>query len=146
MHLYIKRTAIALILTLAVLSFGSIALSTASASVAAPSTIVAAGIPTADTCGGGDTAVKTSIDIGCKGKGNGILDATFAIIRFLSNGVGLVLIGSLVWGGIQFSMSRSNPQAVSAAQNRIKSTLGALVIFIFTYAILNYLVPGNLLK
>lgn len=102
--------------------------------------------PAHDTCGSGENAVKTSIDIGCVQKGNAVLDATFAIVRFLSNGVGLVLIGSLVYAGIQFSLSRSNPQANAAAQNRIKSVILALFIYIFAYALLNYLVPGKLLR
>ncbi len=102
--------------------------------------------PTSNTCGGDDSAVKTSINIGCKGKGNGVLDFTFAMIRFLSNGVGLVLIGSLIYGGIQFSLSRGNPQANAAAQNRIKSVIVAMFVFLFAYALLNYLVPGKILQ
>ena len=106
----------------------------------------AAPVKTSDICGGDESATKVSINIGCVGKGNSILDATFAIIRFMSTGVGLVLIGSLVYGGIQYSASRGDPQATAQAITRIRSVLSALLIFIFAYAILNYLIPGNILK
>jgi hypothetical protein len=101
-------------------------------------------------CGGAvngkDISVRTSIDFGCKGKGNPILDIAFAIIRWLSNGVGLVLIGSLIFGGIQYTTSRGDPQATAIAVNRIRSVMGALLLFIFAYALLNYLIPGNILR
>lgn len=93
-----------------------------------------------------DQAIATSINIGCKGQGNAIMDLMFAIIRFLSNGAGLVIIGSLVLGGIQYTISRGDPQGTATAINRIRSVMFALLLFIFSYAILNYLIPGQLLK
>jgi hypothetical protein len=102
-----------------------------------------------DTCGGivdgKDLSVKTSINIGCKGKGNPIADAIFAIIRILSDGVGIVIVGSLVYGGIQYSGSRGDPQSVALAVNRLRSTVFALLIFIFGYAFLNYIIPAGFL-
>ena len=94
---------------------------------------------------GKDISVKTSIDFGCKGEGNPIADATFAIIRVLSNGVGLVIIGSLVYGGIQYSASRGDPQATAMAIGRLRSNVMALIIFIFGYALLNYIIPAGFL-
>jgi hypothetical protein len=107
---------------------------------AAPSPLIAA-----DTCGGGkgNTSVTTSINIGCKGTGNPITDLTFAVIRFLSAGVGLVIIASLIVAGIQYSASRGDPQATAQAVKRIRSAVTALIIFIFGYAILNYLIPAG---
>jgi len=99
-------------------------------------------------CGGGagETSVTTSIDIGCRGIGNPIADAAFAIIRFLSDGVGLVIIASLIWGGIQYSASRGDPQATASAIDRLRANIVALLIFIFSYAILNYIIPAGFLK
>lgn len=91
-------------------------------------------------------SVTTAIDIGCAGKGNPIADMTFGIIRFLSAGVGLVIVGSVIVAGIQYSASNGDPQAVSKAKARISSTLLALIIFIFGYALLNYLIPGGFLN
>ena len=101
---------------------------------------------THDTCGGGDIAVKVSINFCCKGKGNPIADALFAIIRVLSDGVGLVIIASLIVGGIQYAGSRDDPQSVAMAVSRIRSTLFALLFYIFGYTFLNYLIPAGFLR
>lgn len=112
--------------------------------------------PTADGCGkhteGGKStvAVKLAIDIGCKGLDysgpelNPILDALFAILRFLTVGVGLVLIASIVFAGIQFTASQGNPQATANALKRIANTGLALALYLLAYALLNWLVPGGL--
>ncbi len=95
-------------------------------------------------CGSGSTAVQTSIDFGCNGSSpNGIVDLLFAIIRFLSAGVGLVVIASIIVGGIQYIVSRGDPNATGAAIKRLTSSVIALIIFIFAYAILNYVIPGG---
>ena len=96
-------------------------------------------------CGGGSQKVAVSIDFGCQGKGNPIIDMLFAVIRLLSDGVGLVIIASLIVAGIQFTSSRGDPQATANATKRIQSNVTALILFFFTYAILNYLVPGAVL-
>jgi hypothetical protein len=100
---------------------------------------------TGDVCGSGK-GVPTSINIGCKGKGKPAVDMLFAVIRFLSNGVGLVIIGSIVYGGIQYTMSRGDPQATVLAVNRIRNALFALLLFLFAYALLNYLIPAGFLQ
>ncbi len=97
-------------------------------------------------CGSGDTATYTSVNIGCVGKGNAIMDALFGIINFLSDGVGVVIVASLIWAGIQFTASRGDPQSTATAIKRIRSNVLALFVFIFAYAILNYVVPGAVLR
>lgn len=96
-------------------------------------------------CGDGDQKVEISFDIGCKGVGGGITnpitDAAFAIIRFLSLGVGLVIVASITFAGIQYTTSRGDPKATAEAITRIKSNIVAFLIFIFAFAILNYVVP-----
>lgn len=88
-------------------------------------------------------AVKTSIDLGCQNQGNPILDLTFGIIRFLSAGVGVVVVASVIIAGIQFATARSDPQQAAAAIGRVRSSLIALLIFIFAYAILSFVIPGK---
>jgi hypothetical protein len=114
--------------------------------------ITAPGTSFATTFCGGDNgkyvngvSTNTSIDIGCVGKGNGIADMLFAFIRFLSDGVGLVVIGSIILGGIQFTSSQGNPQDTAKAIARIRSSLFAFLLYIFGYAILNYLIPAGFL-
>lgn len=100
---------------------------------------------TAETCGD-SPAVGISIKIGCRGKGNPVADMAFAVIRVLSAGVGLVVVGSIVVGGIQYSASRGDPQATAMAINRIRSSVFALLIYIFGFALLNYVIPGAILR
>ncbi|HUD81142.1 MAG TPA: hypothetical protein VMR08_00735 [Patescibacteria group bacterium] len=93
-------------------------------------------------CGNGDDKVYVSIDIGCSHNiNNPIIDMIFAIIRLLSDGVGIVVIASVIVGGIQYSTSHGDPQATAAATARIRASMMALFIYIFAYAILNYVIP-----
>lgn len=113
---------------------------------------------TAYQCGSGSDSIATSIDFGCNGNScltqnpnptycgtahSATLDILFAIIRFLSDGVGLVIIASVIIAGIQYTFSRGNPQSVALATKRIQSSLLALAIFIFAYALLNFVVPNG---
>jgi hypothetical protein len=106
-------------------------------------------------CGSGQNAVEVSINIGCYGAScqssnphgcSALLDGIFAIIRILSAGVGIVVVGSVVWAGIQYTTSRGDPAATSKAIERLRSTVIALLIFIFGYAILNFIIPAGFFK
>jgi hypothetical protein len=94
-------------------------------------------------CGEGPNAVQTSIDLGCTRKGNPILDMLFAAIRFLSAGVGVVVVFSTILAGIQYTTSRDNPESTQKAKGRLISNVIALVVFVFAYSILNFLIPGG---
>jgi hypothetical protein len=108
----------------------------------APKTTHRCGSPLANS-------VEVSFDFGCLGPGytkplNPIIDVAFAIFRFLSAGVGLVVIGSIIIAGIQYSTSRGNPQATQAAIKRVSSALAGLLLYIFLFAFANFLVPGGM--
>ena len=99
------------------------------------------------TCGGSsNNSYNTSIDFGCSGKGNPILDLMFGIIRFLTYGVGIIISGSIIVGGIQYISSQGNPENTKHAVNRIRNALIALLVYIFAYPLLNYLLPTVVLK
>lgn len=99
-----------------------------------------------ECCGGGDKAVAVGIKLGCKGKGSPVTDMAFAIIRFLSTGAGVLIVASLVWAGVQYTMATDDPGKVGEAKQRIINTFGALLIYIFAYAILNYVIPAGFFK
>jgi hypothetical protein len=103
-------------------------------------------------CGRGPDAVSTAINLGCRGEDypgtdpvNPIVDMAFAFMRLLSALVGLVIVGSIIWAGIQYSASRGNPQTTEAALKRITNTVIALLMYIFLFALANFLVPGGML-
>lgn len=131
--------------------------------------VPAAGRPGQDgdyICGtySGDNAgrnVKTKFDFGCLGtayaKNPGgfpsgsknlspILDFVYAIIRFLSIGVGIVITIALILAGIQYSASEGNAEASTKAKKHVESALTGLVIFIFTWSIMQFLIPGGVFK
>jgi len=66
------------------------------------------------------------------------------LIKFLAALVGVVVVVSVIIGGIQYSSSAGDPQAATAARKRITNAIIALVVFIFLYALLNFLIPGGL--
>lgn len=110
-------------------------------------------------CGIGSDTVQTSIDFGCHGSNcpnhevnqstcpstSPITDLIFSLIRFLSLGVGLVIVASMVIAGLQYMSSRGEPQGTEHAIARIRSNVIALIMFIFAYAILNYIIPPGYL-
>lgn len=66
-------------------------------------------------------------------------------INFLAALVGVAVVISIIIGGIQYGSSAGDPAKVTAAKNRIRNAIIALVTFLFLYALLNFLIPGGLL-
>lgn len=88
----------------------------------------------------------------CNATGGNINQGNCGIIRYLvmfinilSAIVGVVVVSSIIYGGIQYSMAGSDPSKIGEAKNRIRNALIALLFFIFGYSFLNYLVPGGVL-
>jgi hypothetical protein len=101
--------------------------------------------------------VHTKFDFGCLGTdfaktGNGqknispILDLVYAVVRFLSIGVGVVIAISIIMSGMQYTMSEGNAEVTQKAKSRIRSAVLGLVIYIFAFSILQFLVPGGVFK
>lgn len=76
---------------------------------------------------------------------NPIIKDINLVVNFLSAGAVIVIVGSMVMGGIQFSWAGDNPNAVSAAKKRITDALIALIAFFFIFGFLQWLIPGGLL-
>lgn len=74
----------------------------------------------------------------------GIISVLITMINVLSGLVGIVIVLVIIVGGIQYSMAEGDPGKVSAARKRIFNAVIALVLFIFSFAIIQYLVPGGL--
>lgn len=68
------------------------------------------------------------------------------IVAFLSAGVGVVVVGTIILGGIQYTMAGDNPQAITAAKQRIINGLVALLAFLLTFAFLQWIIPGGVFK
>lgn len=66
------------------------------------------------------------------------------IINLLSGAVGITVVFSLVMAGIQYTSAGGNASQVAAAKNRIAMAILAMVLFLFSYAILQWLIPGGI--
>ncbi len=111
-----------------------------------------------DECGNSghpDKNVKTNFNFGCLGPAYDIKqygavspveDIVYAIIRFMSIGVGIIVVISIIIAGIQYTSSEGNPEVTQEAKNRVRFTMFGLFLYIFAYTIMQYLVPGGLFK
>jgi hypothetical protein len=74
------------------------------------------------------------------------LSATYIqpVLDLLSGLVGVVVVISLILGGIQYSASEGDPQKSAKAKNRIAKTIFALFAYFFLFAFLQFLIPGGL--
>jgi type IV secretion system pilin len=146
--------------TAAIVIAGCIGLTLSSNASASAQSIVAPAPQTVAAgywCGAGKYAQQTTINFGCTGttcKNSGtsntkfcqkdrtaVADILFAILRFLTAGVGIVVVGSVIVGGIQYAASRGEPQKAAEAMKRITNSLIALGIYIFAFAFVNFLIP-----
>lgn len=66
------------------------------------------------------------------------------VIFLLSLIVGVAVVGGIIWGGIQYSMSAGDPQKVTKAKSTITKALTALVIFLVFVPAVMFLSPGGL--
>lgn len=114
---------------------------------------VSASAPVADcTASNGQPGVKTAISIGGSTcvpigggglQGNAIFIYTVSILKVVSGLAGLATVGGLLWGGILYITARANASQVEKAKMVMVNSIIGLLLFIFMYAILQYLVPGG---
>lgn len=79
-------------------------------------------------------------------KNNVIIKDIQKFVNFLSALVAVVVIGSIMVGGIQYAMGGDNAEKVGAAKKRISTSLFAFLVFILTFAFLQWLIPGGVFK
>ena len=65
------------------------------------------------------------------------------IVDALSAGVGIVVTIVIILGGIQYTLAGDNPQALTAARQKIINGLIALFVFLFIFTFLEWLIPGG---
>lgn len=73
----------------------------------------------------------------------GIIKMIVIITNIMSAIVGVVIVISIIWAGIQYSMAKSDPNAVAQARSRVANAILALFLYIFMFAFLQWVVPGG---
>ena len=77
-------------------------------------------------------------------KNNLIIKRLQQIIDFLSAGVGIVVVATIIVGGIKYSIAGDSPQKLTAAKQRISNGLIALLTFMFIFGFVQWLIPGGI--
>lgn len=90
--------------------------------------------------------IQTSINYGCSGTGDGITQIALVAVNFLAIGVGIAVVGGIVWGALRYTTANGNAAQAQQAISIIVNAVIGLLLFIFMYAIINFLVPGGLLN
>lgn len=95
------------------------------------------------------SSVETKFNFGCLGNDGpdsmgAIEDLLYSLIRFLSVGVGVVLVMFIILAGIQYSASEGNPEATQGAKNKIRDAIIGLFIYLIAFAFVQFLVPGGI--
>jgi hypothetical protein len=111
--------------------------------------------PAFAACSADEVQVTISLDgqTNCIKKGTGgnvnqnaIYTWLILIIRFLSAGVGIAVVGGIVYGGIMYMTARDNAGQTQKAITIIVNAVIGLLLYIFLFAIINFLVPGGILS
>lgn len=89
---------------------------------------------------------KDSSDAGIRSclSNNQIVKDLNTVVTILSGVVGIVIIGSLIFAGIRYSLAGDNSQEVGAAKQRIINSFIALVVYIAMVSLLQWLIPGGI--
>ena len=102
-------------------------------------------------CSSANETVKHCTDQAVSGGGcnstsncNIISNYIVPLVNLLAAFAGTAVAVSIVIGAIQYGSSAGDSQKVTAAKNRIRNAIIALIAFVFLYALLNFLIPGGL--
>jgi hypothetical protein len=127
------QTRLATILTVFTLAFGA-------AVMTAPLTYAA-------TCTDSDgQTVETSV-LDCPSGKDGraiIWQLLEMAVNFLAAGVGIVVIAGIVFGAITYATAAGSADQAKKGITFVTNAVIGLLLFIFMYAIINFLIPGGL--
>lgn len=91
------------------------------------------------SCGVGTTILK------CDGAGENPITRVFVeIFEFIAVGVGIITVAGIIFGGIKYATANGNTSQAEQGITTIVNAVIGLLLFIFMYALLNWLVPGGL--
>ena len=100
-----------------------------------------------DGSGQGDCAKTTAFSFGdCKTTNVGIKCLAVEVLRFLSVGVGLAVVGGVAAGGIVYATAQGSPGKTQSGIKIITNSILALILYLLMFAILQFLIPGGVLS
>lgn len=106
----------------------------------------------AETCGGVDTAIiggqicggsnKESTDLAS----NPIWAILVYIVRFLTVGVGIAAVGGVIYAAILYTSAADSSEQTKKAKTIIRDIFIGLIAYGGMFLLLNYLIPGGVLR
>lgn len=66
--------------------------------------------------------------------------------RLLAGIVGIAVVGGITWGGILYTTSNGNASKAQQGITTIVNSVIGLLLFIFLFALANFLVPGGVIR
>ncbi|MGH7196928.1 MAG: hypothetical protein ACREGJ_04160 [Candidatus Saccharimonadales bacterium] len=66
------------------------------------------------------------------------------MLQFLAAGVGLAVVGGIIYGGFLYITARGNSGQTEKGRDVILNAVIGLLLFIFMFAIMNFIIPGGI--
>jgi hypothetical protein len=109
-----------------------------SGDVCSSSDLTAAQLKSCNSCDSANPALDKCL------QDNVIINDLQIFVNFLSALVGIVVIGTIILGGIQYASAGGSPDGVAKAKQRITNGLIAFAAFLFIFAAVQWLIPGSI--
>jgi len=102
---------------------------------------------TSTSAGGTCGTTKTQL-ISCSSTtGTGTIGSLISIaVSVMTILIGIVAVGSLAYAGIIYASARDSQERVSQARGIIRNVILGLLLYGFTIAIINWLIPGSVIS
>lgn len=119
-------------------------------SVSAPVMIPA--IASAENCGGVDTAIIGGQICGSSNKdskdlaSNPIWTILVYVVKFLTVGVGVAAVGGVIYAAILYTSAADSSEQTKKAKTIIRDIFIGLIAYGGMFLLLNYLIPGGVLR
>jgi hypothetical protein len=115
------------------------------------SSTLAFAAPNATECPGGEgDSMETTFMFNGKGGDSGkkvcISDLIAEFMKFLTGLAGIAAVVGIVFGGIKISMAQGNPGQLDQGVKAILNAVLGIVVYILMFAIINFMVPGGILR
>lgn len=109
----------------------------------------AQGAPQTDASSGGNDNNKScgvnTVILGCSGAGSEPITRVFMeIFNFFAVGIGILVVAGIIMGGIRYATANGNTGQAEQGITIIVNAIIGLLLFIFMFALVNWLVPGGL--
>lgn len=93
----------------------------------------------------GEACGVGTVILGCSGGGgNPIYAAFMEVFNFFAIGIGILVVAGIIMGGIRYATAGGNTGQAQQGISIITNAVIGLLLFLFMYALINWLVPGGL--